>query len=69
MPAIDIQQLAAILRDAAKTEILPRFRRLEPGMVHQKTEAIDLVTEADIEAERRIKARGRGALARGAVRG
>ncbi|WP_421759629.1 inositol monophosphatase family protein [Devosia sp.] len=56
MPAIDIQQLAAILRDAAKTEILPRFRRLEPGMVHQKTEAIDLVTEADIEAERRIKA-------------
>ncbi len=56
MPAIDIDALANILRDAAKAEILPRFRNLGADMVHEKTEAIDLVTVADIEAERRIKA-------------
>jgi fructose-1,6-bisphosphatase/inositol monophosphatase family enzyme len=43
------------LREAAKREILPRFRRLDEGMVRQKSEAIDLVTEADEEAERFIK--------------
>ncbi len=51
-----ISDLATILRDAAKAEILPRFRRLDQGMVRQKSEAIDLVTEADEEAERFIKA-------------
>lgn len=56
MSAIDIDALATILRDAAKAEILPRFRRLGADMVRQKSEAIDLVTEADEEAERRIKA-------------
>jgi fructose-1,6-bisphosphatase/inositol monophosphatase family enzyme len=35
---------------------LPRFRRLDAGKVKQKTEAIDLVTEADVEAERHIRA-------------
>src|SRR5690606_12707485 len=40
----------------AKQEILPRFRRLDKGMVRQKSEAIDLVTEADEEAERHIRA-------------
>ncbi len=53
---IDIQQLADILREAAKAEILPRFRRLDAASVHTKTSATDLVTEADTEAERRIKA-------------
>src|SRR5690606_16560230 len=43
-----------ILRDAAKTEIVPRFRRLDEGMVRTKTSAIDLVTEADEGAERVI---------------
>ena len=52
-----ITELAHILRDAAKAEILPRFRRLDRGMVSIKTEAIDLVTEADTSAERMIKAR------------
>jgi fructose-1,6-bisphosphatase/inositol monophosphatase family enzyme len=56
MSAIDIDALANNLRDAARAEILPRFRNLGAGMVHQKTDAIDLVTEADTEAERRIKA-------------
>lgn len=56
MPAIDVDALMTILRDAAKAEILPRFRRLDASMVRQKSEAIDLVTEADEQAERMIKA-------------
>ena len=48
--------LANILRDAARAEALPRFRRLDASMVHTKTEAIDLVTEADIGTEEVIKA-------------
>jgi fructose-1,6-bisphosphatase/inositol monophosphatase family enzyme len=56
MAAIDIEKLATILRDAARAEILPRFRRLDASMVKTKSEAIDLVTEADTEAERAIKA-------------
>ncbi|MHA6690223.1 inositol monophosphatase family protein [Devosia sp. A449] len=50
-------ELANILRDAARAEALPRFRRLDSSMVHVKTEAIDLVTEADIATENVIKAR------------
>ena len=56
MPHIDVMELAAILRDAAKAEILPRFRRLDKSMVSQKSEAIDLVTEADLASERMISA-------------
>jgi fructose-1,6-bisphosphatase/inositol monophosphatase family enzyme len=55
--SVDIVKLANILRDAAKAEILPRFRRLDAGMVKVKTEAIDLVTEADEAAERFIASR------------
>jgi fructose-1,6-bisphosphatase/inositol monophosphatase family enzyme len=57
MPNLDVMELAAVLRDAARAEILPRFRRLDRSMVSQKSEAIDLVTEADIAAERVITAR------------
>ena len=53
----DVMELAAILRDAARAEALPRFRRLDSSMVHVKTEAIDLVTEADIATENIIKSR------------
>lgn len=56
MALVDVPALAAILREAAQREILPRFRRLDAGMVRQKTEAIDLVTEADETAERFIRA-------------
>jgi len=56
MSIVDIERLCGILRDAAKAEILPRFRRLDASQVHVKTSAIDLVTEADTEAERNIKA-------------
>jgi fructose-1,6-bisphosphatase/inositol monophosphatase family enzyme len=56
MPAFDITRLANILRDASRSETLPRFRRLDAGQVHLKSSAIDLVTEADEQAERQIKA-------------
>ena len=56
MAVVDITRLAHLLRDAAKAEILPRFRRLDANSIRHKTEAIDLVTEADEQAERRIRA-------------
>ena len=54
--AIDTMKLADLLRQAAKAEILPRFRRLGSSDVRAKTEATDLVTEADEQAERMMKA-------------
>ncbi|WP_196258775.1 inositol monophosphatase family protein [Pelagibacterium limicola] len=53
---MNIERLANVLRDAARAEILPRFRRLDEGMVRTKTSAMDLVTEADEAAERAITA-------------
>ncbi|TCL73546.1 inositol monophosphatase family protein [Rhizobium sp. BK251] len=53
---IDVPALADLLRRAAKAEILPRFRRLDVGDIRSKSEATDLVTEADERAERMIKA-------------
>lgn len=53
----DVMELANILRDAARAEALPRFRRLDASMVQVKSEAIDLVTEADVATENVIKAR------------
>lgn len=52
----DVMALANILRDACRAEALPRFRRLDASMVSSKTEAIDLVTEADVATEEVIKA-------------
>jgi fructose-1,6-bisphosphatase/inositol monophosphatase family enzyme len=57
MLKLDIEALGNLLRDAAKAEILPRFRRLGEGDIRIKTEASDLVTEGDEAAERYIKAR------------
>lgn len=53
---LDISKLADILRHAAQAEVLPRFRRLDAGAIRQKSEAIDLVTEADEQAEHLIRA-------------
>ncbi len=53
---IDVATLADLLRRAAKAEILPRFRRLGSDDVRAKSEATDLVTEADLQAERMIRA-------------
>lgn len=53
---MNIERLGAILRQAAKAEIMPRFRRLDDGDIRTKTGAFDLVTEADTNAERVITA-------------
>jgi fructose-1,6-bisphosphatase/inositol monophosphatase family enzyme len=50
----DLKALAAILREAAATEILPRFRHLRPGAIRTKSGPLDLVTDADEAAETRI---------------
>lgn len=54
--SFDVMRLADILREAARAEAMPRFRRLDSGMVQIKSEAIDLVTEADLATENAIKA-------------
>ncbi len=54
---LDIAALANLMQEAAVVEILPRFRNLGGGDVRMKSEAIDLVTEADEAAERLMKAR------------
>lgn len=50
----DMDWLAGTLAYAAKREIMPRFRKLDAREIRQKTSATDLVTEADIRAERAI---------------
>jgi fructose-1,6-bisphosphatase/inositol monophosphatase family enzyme len=50
------EEVAALLREAAIAEIMPRFRRLAPQAVRAKTGPLDLVTEADEGAERMIAA-------------
>lgn len=47
----DPDHVADIIRDIAETHILPHFRALSPGDIHEKTGPRDLVTVADIEAE------------------
>jgi fructose-1,6-bisphosphatase/inositol monophosphatase family enzyme len=46
--------LAEILAEAARLEVMPRFRRLSAGDIRAKSGPLDLVTEADEAAERRI---------------
>ena len=53
---IDLEFLIATVADAGVHEIMPRFRNLNVGDVAEKTSVIDLVTEADIQAEKRITA-------------
>ncbi len=50
-PEADV--VTAIIREAAETEILPRFQRLERHEIMEKKTG-EIVTAADIEAERRI---------------
>ncbi len=51
-----LQELVLLLRTTARTEILPRFQRLEAADIRAKTGPLDLVTEADEAAERMITA-------------
>jgi len=48
-----IERVAACIREIAAREILPRFQRLAAGETHEKQPG-QLVTIADIEAERRL---------------
>jgi fructose-1,6-bisphosphatase/inositol monophosphatase family enzyme len=52
--ARDLHALAAILREAAATHILPRFRRLRRSQIRTKSGPLDLVTDADEAAEAHI---------------
>ncbi len=56
LSARQLADIDALLRDAARQDIMPRFRNLPPGSVHAKSGPLDLVTEADEAAERRITA-------------
>ena len=47
----DIHGVGDILAFAARTEIMPRFRKLTPAQIRRKSSAFDLVTEADEAAE------------------
>ncbi len=47
-------ELDLLLRAAARTEIMPRFRRLGAGAVRTKSGPLDLVTDADVAAEAMI---------------
>lgn len=58
----ELRGLAAILAEAARVEIMPRFRNLADGAVRAKTSPIDLVTDADEAAERLITSRMRAAF-------
>jgi fructose-1,6-bisphosphatase/inositol monophosphatase family enzyme len=51
---IPTDKLIDILWQAAEAEIMPRFGKLGDGDIREKSEAIDLVTEADEAAERLI---------------
>jgi len=44
--------VAALLREVAAAEVLPRYRNLSQADIRTKSSAQDLVTQADIEAER-----------------
>lgn len=50
----ETRRVAAILADAARTEIMPGFRNLPAAAIRSKSSALDLVTDADEAAERYI---------------
>jgi fructose-1,6-bisphosphatase/inositol monophosphatase family enzyme len=56
MTRSEASEVAALLRAAARAEVMPRFRRLAPEAVRAKSGPLDLVTEADEAAERVITA-------------
>ena len=51
----DAEAVDQLLREVARVEIMPRFRNLAAHEVRQKSSALDLVTDADEAAERRIE--------------
>ena len=59
--AFDLGAVEALLRATGRSEIMPRFRRLQPEAIRVKSGPLDLVTDADMAAEAAITA---GLLAR-----
>ncbi len=57
MPAVDIEQVALIMREVADAVIMPRWRNLATHEVEQKAKSGGLVTIADREAEALLTAR------------
>ena len=57
-----LSTVETLLRDAARREIIPRFRNLADGSVRTKSGPLDLVTEADVAAEALITAGLRSAF-------
>lgn len=53
---VDIDKIRQIIAEVAEEEIMPRFRKLADGDVMEKSPG-DLVTVADIEAEKKLTAR------------
>ncbi len=53
----DIDAVTRVIRETAEAEILPRFRRLKNQDIRQKTGPRDLVTVADMEAEKQLTRR------------
>ncbi len=52
----DLHRVGEILALAARTDIMPRFRKLAAAEIRQKTSACDVVTDADEAAEATITA-------------
>ncbi len=52
----DLHHVGNVLAAAARTEIMPRFRKLTSSQIRQKSSALDLVTDADEAAEALISA-------------
>ncbi len=52
----DLATVSDLLREAARAEVMPRFRRLAPDAVRAKSGPLDLVTVADEAAEHVITA-------------
>lgn len=48
----DIDRVTRIIHEVADAEIMPRYQALGEGAVRAKSHAQDLVTDADVEAER-----------------
>lgn len=62
----DIDTVTGIVRTVAAQEVMPRFRNLADHDVAEKSHPGDLVTTADVEAEKRLTA-ALGALVPGSV--
>jgi len=53
----DLESVAAIIREIAEAEILPRFQKLGSQDIHEKSGPLDLVTIADTETEKALSKR------------